>query len=201
MKILELLLETSDIDYERALESEDRNALRRLVDIAARNAGYIYRGWHGTPDGRFLGSEYIFKNRFGGKGVHWFSKDRVTASSYADDRRAWDYQNAEPKTLECYLKFNNPLVINGDGKGWRDAQRRGKTSDVIEQAQESGNDGVIINNVKDHYGDNSRSKSTITYAVFESSHIKTVELITKDNSGRVILLSKRFNDTISDIRF
>ena len=204
MKILNLLFESEssiDSQYKRAIEAKNHSTLSRLVDAEAYEAGYIFKGWHGTPDGGFLQNEYIFKNRFGGKGVHWFSRDHKTASSYADDRRALDYQNAEPKTLQCYLKFNNPLKVDGAGQQWRDAQKRGKTSDVIQHALESGKDGVIITNVKDHYQDNTRVKATTTYAIFESSHIKTTDLITYDNNGEIILLSKRFDDNISDIRF
>ena len=203
MKILDIITESysDDNQYIDAVKSQNTTRLRIIVDAAAKAAGFKYRGWHGTPDGRFLQSEFQFKNRFGKQGVHWFSIDRGTAASYADDRRAWDYQNADPKILECYLKLDNPLVVDGNGQQWRDAQRRGKTSDVIEQALESKHDGVIINNVKDFYQDNSKVKATTTIAVFVSSHIKSTELVTHDGSGQIIPLSKRFNDSVADIRY
>jgi hypothetical protein len=135
--------------------------------------------YHGSPDGRFLKSSGVFMgaaDRFGeqrGVGVFWFSKDRGTAASYADDRRAWDYQNAESEVLPAYLKLENPLIIDGAGQEWRDAQAIGKTTDVLEKAQADGHDGVVIKNVRDDYNNGPRTKATDTYAVFDSRQIKS----------------------------
>lgn len=147
----------------------------KVVD-AAGNPLVVY---HGTPDGRFLQSDGMFmsmSDRFGeqrGVGAFWFAKDRSTASSYADDRRAWDYQNAEPEVIPAYLKLENPLIVEGAGKEWREAQAIGKTTDVIEKAQADGHDGVIIRNVRDNYNNGPRTRATDTYVVFDSSQIKS----------------------------
>ncbi|MEO9079606.1 MAG: hypothetical protein ABI268_09875, partial [Rhodanobacter sp.] len=137
--------------------------------------------YHGAPDARFVKQDGTFKSvhqRYGGTapGVHWFTPDRSVASTYADDRRAFDYQNAESGVVPTYLKMENPLVVDGKGQAWRDAQARGKSSDVIEQAQRDGHDGLIIRNVRDSYGtlDNPTRKDKVadTYAVFDSRQIK-----------------------------
>jgi hypothetical protein len=151
--------------------------------------------YHGTSDGRYLDKEAVFKSkneRFGmgsEVGVHWFAKSDRVARSYADDRRAFDYQNAVPKTIPAYLNLKNPLVIDAKGQKWRDAQRRGKTSDVIEEAIKAGNDGVIIRRVRDNYNNNDTSSPTDTYAVFSSNQIKSAT----GNSGK-------FSKTVNDIR-
>lgn len=140
--------------------------------------------YHGSPDARFMQEDATFrsiKDRYGerqGKGAFWFAKDLGTASSYADDRRAFDYQNAESGIVGAYLKMENPLVVDGGGKEWREAQQRGKTGDVIEAAQAAGNDGVIILNVRDDYLGYGRGKSartTDTYVVFNSRQIKSAD--------------------------
>ncbi len=157
--------------------------------------------YHGAPDARFVQQDGIFKGtneRFGrqssGKDrVFWFAKSRSVAKTYADDRRAFDYQAADPGIIDAYLKLENPLVIDAKGKVWREAQQRGKTSDVIEQAQEEGRDGVIIKNVRDNYNDwegGIRSTPTDTYVVFSSEQIKSAT----GNTGQ-------FSPDSDDIRF
>lgn len=138
--------------------------------------------YHGSPDARFMGEDATFKGpaeRYGigeESGVHWFTKDRAVAATYAVDARAFDYQNAEPQIIPTFLKMENPLVIEANGKAWREAQSRGKTRDVIDQAKEDGHDGVIIRNVRDDYSSyegNRTGKATDTYAVFDSRQIKS----------------------------
>lgn len=159
----------------------------KAVDVLGRPL-VVY---HGSPDARFVQQDGTFKTihaqhgMVGGKGAHWFAKDRYVASTYADDHRAYDYQNAEAGIVDAYLKLEAPLTVDGEGKTWREAQQRGKTSDVIEQAQNGDNDGVIIKNVRDNYssyGENKREKTTTTYVVFESSQIKSATANTGDFS-------------------
>lgn len=136
--------------------------------------------YHGAPDARFVNDDGVFKTigeKYGAnepnKRAFWFTPDRRAANTYADDRRAFDYQNAEPGIVDAYLNLQNPLIVDGGGKEWRDAQARGKTSDVIKQAREGGHDGVIIRNVRDDYNNTPRTKATDTYVVFSSNQIKS----------------------------
>lgn len=139
--------------------------------------------YHGTPDARFLkGDDAQFKGRnarWGGEprdddGAHWFASSRKTASTYADDRRAFDYQNAEAGVEAFYVSLQNPLIVDGGGKNWREAQKRGKTTDVIDEARANGHDGVIIKNVRDDYNNDGRSQPTDTFVAFSPTQIKSI---------------------------
>lgn len=136
--------------------------------------------YHGAPDARDItGEDGSFKSldqRFGGdkQGVHWFAKDQSTARTYADDRRAFDYQAADPDVIPAYLRLINPEDVDGGMKEWMIAQARGRTSNVIDEAQADGRDGVIIRNVLDDYNQTVGSRSTTTYAVFSDTQIKSV---------------------------
>lgn len=140
--------------------------------------------YHGSSDARFMADSGVFmslKDRYGDKkgvGAFWFAESRQTARTYADDKRALDYQAAEPAVIPAYIKLENPLVVDGGGKPWREAQAIGKTSDVIEKAQTEGYDGVIIKDVRDDYNSSTKTKATTTYVVFDSRQIKSV-----DNQG------------------
>ncbi len=199
-----------DAEYMAAVESGDMETAQRMVDEAAKAAGYnVGPVWHGTPDGRFIKSNPVFKSekeRMGwGKetGVHWFADSKATASTYADDRRAFDYQNAEPMVIPAYVKLTNPLEIDGKGEAWRTAQTRGRTTDAITEAINAGNDGVVIRNVQDDYqtGAKGRTRPTSTYAVFSSNAIKSADPVTRDAQGNVIPLSQRFNPESDSILY
>lgn len=140
--------------------------------------------YHGAPDARFATADGIFKNRHqqagmqGGSSAFWFAKDKRTAATYADDTRAFDYQAAEPGIVSAYVSLQNPLIVDGGGQLWRDAQQLGKTRNVIQQARDGGHDGVIIRNVRDDYTNSkaakgSATRTTDTYVVFDSRQIKS----------------------------
>ena len=196
----------TEAEYLRLAEEPDNNywSLTKLLDRAAKIAGYKFKGWHGTPDGRFLDSDPVFRPKeWADTGVHWFAEDYNTATTYADDTRAFDYQNAEPRTDYYYIKIDNPYMVDGEGAKWRSAQGAGRTKNVIEKAIDAGNDGVIIENVRDNYqtGVVRGDKPTTTYSVFESDQIKSANPVTYDNEGNIIPLSERFNPDKADTRF
>src|SRR5690606_17683651 len=72
--------------------------------------------YHGAPDARFASADGIFKSpkqRYGmgdNSAAFWFAKERSTAATYADDRRAFDYQNADAGIIPAYLSLKNPLI-------------------------------------------------------------------------------------------
>ena len=135
--------------------------------------------YHGSPDLRFINEDGVFKSQKGRIGLgradaaHWFTTSLATAKTYADPRRAFDYQNAEEGVVAAYIRLENPLIIDGRGQNWRDAQKLGKTSDVIEEARKGGHDGAIIHNVKDDYNNGKWTRPTDTYVVFEPTQIKS----------------------------
>lgn len=133
--------------------------------------------YHGSPDARFVtGGDATFRNRWTGSaedGAHWFASSRKTAATYADDRRAFDYQNAEPGLVDAYLVARNPLIVDAGGSNWRDAQKRGRTADIIADAKAAGHDSIIIRAVKDDYNNDAKTRPTDTYVVFSSTQIKS----------------------------
>lgn len=114
-----------------------------------------------SPEQRFLGSDRENDRGF------WFTSDRRVADTYADDRRAFDYQGAEPGVLDVYLSIQNPLEIDAQGASWKG------TRDAVARARAGGHDGLIIRNVVDDYNTTKRSKPTTTYAVLKSEQIKS----------------------------
>lgn len=122
--------------------------------------------YHGAPDVRG-----IFAKGFKGKSrgsVFFAAADYAVADSYADDRRAFDYQNAEPQTIPLYLSIENPMVVDAKGQHWRETERH------VEEAQAAGHDGIIIKNSVDFYNNpKGRGKTTTVYAWFDPTQAKS----------------------------
>lgn len=136
--------------------------------------------YHGSPDARWLNDpKAAFGDKYKNMGVqvqqHFFTDDPVIAKSYADDNRAWDYQNAEPGVSKYYLSLKNPKEIDAGGERWRG------TAHQIEIARRDGHDGVIIRNVRDHYNAGleglspKKDRVSTVYVAFEPEQIKSAD--------------------------
>ena len=87
-----------DAAYMEAVESGDVEAQQRMVDEAAKAAGYTTKGHHGSPN--FRGNEFKSGN-FGP--LFFFAKDRAYAEYYATR-----FENAKnPTLLDVWLKVDN----------------------------------------------------------------------------------------------
>lgn len=157
--------------------------------------------YHGTPDSRGLreGFQSNTERLLGASDperAFFFTNSKRMAGSYADDRRAFDYQNAIPETLPVYLSISNPLIINAKGESWNkfeytegDKTAIG-TRGIVQFAKEEGYDGVIVNNVRDHYDGNKNKRPASLYIAFEPTQIKSAT----ENRGT-------FDSGNPDIRF
>lgn len=136
--------------------------------------------WHGTPDRRGIDeinrfetpAERAFREGYAdnpGSPAYFFADQKRMADSYADDRRAWDYQGAQPDTIRLYVRADNPAEIDMGGQEWRG------TRQMIADAQAGGRDGAVIRNVRDHYQGNERSAPGTVRVVFDSSQIRKPE--------------------------
>jgi len=120
--------------------------------------------YHGSPDVRGI-LKYGFRTDEGA----FFSSDRRVAETYADDSRAFDYQNAEPFNAAVYLSIQNPMIVDAEGQHWRGTQG------VVDAAREDGHDGVIIRNTIDEYNSREGEGGIVSdvYVVFEPGQVKS----------------------------
>lgn len=145
--------------------------------------------YHGTPDIRGIRDSGVFQTREEQatqfltadaaasaklERAYFFSSRREAATSYADDRRAFDYQGAEPGVVDAYVALRNPMIVDAQGREWRDVQKLGKTRSLTREARDAGHDGVIIRNVRDNYENTKATKPTDVVIAFEPTQIKSV---------------------------
>ena len=205
-----------DSAYLDAINRGDMETAQKMVDEAAKEAGYTFKGYHGTKRGGFT----VFKNRLPGmiEGVKsiFLAKDEGTAGQYA--------YGVNRKIYTLYAKMDNPLVVDcghseatsiytGNKPEIRELARKylrdawetfsptdNLTTDQIGYlALRSGQyDGVIFKNVNDSYYNR---RVTDVYEVFEPEQVKSADTVTYDDNGNVIPLSERFNTGHKDIRY
>lgn len=121
--------------------------------------------YHGSPDVRGIFAEG-FVPRSRGE-VFFAAESYDVANSYADPKRAFDYQNAEDQVIPLYLSMQNPMIIDAKGAHWKETERH------VKEAKEAGHDGIIIKNSVDYYNNRQGAKPTTVYAWFKSAQAKS----------------------------
>ena len=192
----------SDIDteYMAAVESGDMETVQKLVDDAAKNAGYSVKSYHGT-----LAKDFTeFKKSFIGSRFNYDDKGFffIDRKSIAEDYSTSDFdRNKKGRVLDVFLRIENPLRVNklfflreGMGNPFIEDDAIGVWDTYLEFLKEEADgkkaDGIII--------DDGMSKMTV---VFEPEQIKSADPITYDDKGNVIPLSQRFVESNMDIRY
>lgn len=181
-----------DAAYMEAVESGDMETAQRMVNDAAKAAGYTTVGYHGTNSGAF--SEFNESPIFG---KAWFFSD---TPEYPTIRgvRVMTVMLAIRNTKNVKISTNQPWSVPSFEKG------------ILDKAKDEGYDSVRLIAVPPTWmrivlpliglraevtGYNNAT------VVFDPSQIKSADPATYDDAGNVIPLSKRFNSDSNDIRF
>jgi len=110
------------------------------------------------------------------------------------NRVAAEAMDADRTLHNLYVRLSNPLIYDYDGGTFKDKSY----SDLVQEAIDEGHDGVIMENTRDAVDSDTLSDVIV---FFESSQAKLADPVTRDDAGRVIPLSQRFNSASDDIRF
>ena len=199
----------SDREYLAAVERGDMATAQRMVDKAAKKAGYPVKAWHGTPnkgitvfDSRKIGSttdEGLFGRGF------YFSTNKATADGYAKnagetipvflnvDKAWWAVAHRNVKEVADMLGMDESALTlrSYGGRGKIVSPVMSQTGQFTRHLQELGYDSVVVVHNSNDY----------EIVVFDAERIKSAAPVTYDDAGNVILLSERFDTTKSDIRY
>ena len=167
-----------DKDYLDAVERGDMETAQRLVDEAAEAAGYtVGPVFHGTSSGKEFNT---FRSRQSGI---WFAFDQKDAEpgsgesanrvirAYVDPKGTYELTEAEHREWQS---SGAPLKYISDlrAKRWSPSNRIGSIK------------------VDDY-----------AFVVFDREQVKSADPVTRDNKGKVIPLSQRFDTASPDIRY
>lgn len=189
-----------DAEYLAAVEAGDMETAQRMVDEAARAAGYdtdktFWRG-DAIPLTTFRNAVYLSESKSLAADFQRRQARRLVASGREDT------SVVRPFFLKSGLKLaNEDTVINGKRLGavsflHSPYTRQDEIGDdtTAEQVSSAGYDGAEGEMVGGDYGDTE-------VVVFDPSQIKSADPVTRDNQGNVIPLSQRFNVQSPDIRY
>ena len=182
-----------DADYLAAVESGDMETAQRMVDEAAKKAGYNSpKVYHGSSDKPFN----IFKTKRGKKGTReggaFFTPTETLANYFAEIAQQVKYGGITDKPgiiYKAYLKMDKPVVI--DQKFENVGSIEDKNINRIKAAKKYGFDGIIWKNTIEPF----HPDGVDQYIVFSPEQIKSADPVTYDEQGNVIPLSERFDVT------
>jgi hypothetical protein len=174
--------------YMSAVKSGNTGAAQRMVDAAAKAAGYdVGPVYHGTDQEGI--TEF-----FGG----WWSDQKATTKEFGRQMYSAFLRGplafAEDLRL-LYVEFNGTDVDPDSDEAISDselgdaAMSGGPFSRFV---QEKGFQGIAV-------WDESNAVTGMAYAVFNPNQIKSADPVTRDESGKVIPLSQRFNQDSDSI--
>lgn len=178
----------SDADYLAAVKAGATDWAQRMVDDAAKAAGYtIGPVYHGVRERYRIGTEsspsaILPATKF----TKWIASEANFPAFYASrDKAAVERWAKRPSNvMAVYLKAQNTakegeIIISSSFL----------QKEVVDKLKSLGYDSV----------EGGRDFNAHEIAVFDSSQIKSADPITYDKSGSVIPLSKRFNSSSEEI--
>ena len=206
-----------DTDYLAAVKSGDMDTARRMVEEAARDAGYTEHLYHGTQSFGFtVLDDSKFKNAAfytapSTNATRWYAKGNDTVRRISD-RNGEDttgnyelYGNTEGMLhVQCFGEthdrldpFNIPAASDPSvAKYVRPGQTRWNTAQIATWANDNGYKGVVFHQILEAGG------VTDFYAFFKpQEQVKSADPVTYDDNGAVIPLSERFDATKNELRF
>ena len=193
-----------DAEYMELAKDPEKNReqLSRMVEQAAKNAGYTRLFYHGSKKG---GGFTVFKD------WQYFTENRKYAERYAQ-------RGNEGSLYTTFVKMENPFDTRIDSvrKLFEQARQEYGMGELQENGLPDWTDGYDI---ADYIDDNNLSFDSIvldeggdmvdgkpvsrglSYVIRDSSQVKSSDPVTYDDNGNVIPLSQRFDSGKEDIRY
>ncbi len=167
-----------DTAYLDAVNRGDTKTAQRMVDEAAKKAGYTVKAYHGTS------AEFnIFKKSKRNAGF-WFTTSKTYAAEHGHLVRSY-FLKAE-KTLKEDLLWDYAEKHFGSSVN----EKQILSEEFLDILKHNNYDGIEF----EHNG-------AITYVIISPDQIKSADPVTYDDNGDVIPLSQRFNSKNDDTRY
>lgn len=192
----------SDSAYMEAVERGDIEKAQRMVDEAAKKAGYTVKMYHGSKRGGgftvFRDWSYFTKSKKYAQRYTESGNDKSLYSAYVKIENAFDTRKAADRYLfdEIRQEYGMGEIQDTGLPDWTDGY------DIADYIDENGlnYDAIILDEGGDLVDGKPISRG-LSYVIRNSNNIKSAEPITYDNNGNVIPLSERFKDNNPDIRY
>lgn len=204
-------LTETDNKYLSAAENGDTETAQKMVDEAAKKNGYTIKAYHGSRNefNAFSRDKRGSNTKTEVSKKWFFAADKETANSYypygvietLQGKEAAEKLKNKGKLYDLYIKMDNPLVVDvADYDYAAHRENADAWMEYVQQAEENGNDGIVLLNALDNQLKTSARESTV-YMFKDSSQAKSADTVTYDDNGNVIPLSERFKSQNNDIRY
>jgi hypothetical protein len=179
-----------DADYLAAVEKGDTEAAQRMVDAAAKAAGY-----HTEV---FRSNETIVQSFDTTGRSAWFTNDLSDAEDYASMT-----DGNPPPVQRYYINTENFADLDDGDVAAQVVDIVDNIDDLMEVTEKM---PQIRERLREQYDGMSVASSGMGYMTvhvnpFHANAIKSADPVTRDNQGNVIPLSQRFDLTKQDIRY
>ena len=185
-----------DEAYLDAVNRNDMETAQRMVEEAAKRAGYTVAGYHGTHSAGFTVAD----------GWLWMARDYGVATVYGYSKGhpvdATNIHDANGVYAVNYRLGRN-LSVDAEGQSWAELPVREEdypgvyadedtgdisTNAMAEWAFENGYDSITFRDVDDE------GYTTVDVVFNPNRDVKSANPVTYDDNGNVIPLSERFNE-------
>jgi hypothetical protein len=169
-----------DKTYLVAIKQGDMRAVQRMVDKAAKVAGYDVKAYHGTN----------------AEGITAFKK-RGVATNFNNAQRILGYFfTSDPNYAAQYGKNVITVFLQGNF-----SEESGSAMERIENGGDSNAKKWKKRRVVKGFTGAKFASFSEEIVVFSSKQIKSADPVTYDDEGNIIPLSKRFDNSKDDIRY
>ena len=170
-----------DQEYLAAVEAGDMETAQRLVDGAAKAAGYTERMFHGTSSQP--GDINSSITRFAPPS--WWTRDKAQAQRFANATvEGWT-----PKVYAAYLKVGQSMELSSP-QAAEDFIRAPWMQEIIKSGK-----------TPEGTPDTFTVKGRDWLIPLRADQVKSADPVTRDDAGKIIPPSKRFQKTSDDIRY
>lgn len=220
-----------DTEYLSAVERGDMETAQRMVDEAAKEAGYTVRGLHAT-NAEFTVFDISKTSEFNyhGRGIYFTNSQRDVENNYENYEGPDPWQKIEGEAYELLydkygLSYEDTLTSDSEiieklNECYDEVIAKFKKTlrritaylkfdnpliigkgETVQDYDISKYDGIIDKHVYENIGHSGMDENTVHYIVLNPNNIKSADPVTYDDNGNVIPLSERFNTENSDIRY
>lgn len=193
---------SKDAAYMDAVNRGDMADAQRMVDEAAKAAGYSHKMYHGAKGGGgftvFRGWQYFTEKKAYAERYAKRDVPESLYSVYVKMEKPFDTRDDEARDLFYDIRNEYGLTeLQEDGlPDWTDGY---DITDYIEE-NDLDYDAILLNEGGD-FVDGKPVSRGISYVIRDSAQIKSADPVTYDDNGNVIPLSERFRDENDDIRW
>ena len=181
---------------------KNKNRLAKMVEKAAKDAGYTKLFYHGSKKGggftMFRDWQYFTENKEYAKRYTERGKEKSLYTTYVKMENPFDTRIPEVRGLfeQARMEYGMGALQENGLPDWTDGY---DIADFIDE-NDLPYDSIILDEGGDMVNGEPVSRG-LSYVIRKSNQVKLADAVTYDDSGEIIPLSQRFDAGQKDIRY